>query len=141
VKSVTIDEGEVTPIHVDVLDDVWDVIKQLGNGYYPDEDLPREHSATLTWGGETYWHDWIEPRPEPVCQPEGQHRFKPDKSIGLEENPGVWGGPGAQVVIYEVCRRCGVSRTTTVNASARDGGLLDPIVEYADEEAYTEEGE
>lgn len=85
---------------------------------------------------------------EPACKAadDGEHRWESPHELvgGIEENPGVWGGPGCGITSVEVCVFCGVSRTTATasqghdtehdHCSVRYGGnhdvSLDRLVDY-----------
>ena len=60
---------------------------------------------------------------EPSCDADYHEWYSPHSLVGgLKENPGVF-GHGGGVVVVEICRHCGLTKTTDTWAQCRQTGI------------------
>lgn len=77
----------------------------------------------------------IEPNHDKLIRAAGgdtkcKHRWTSEGEGGCKENPGVWGGSGTSLAIYDHCARCGLRRHSHLTGVQRNPGEHD-TVEYS----------
>ena len=63
--------------------------------------------------------------------PNCDHDWERDESVGCRENPGVMGLGGTAISVTEICEHCGIVRNTRHNGSQRNPGQPRTQVSYA----------
>ena len=62
--------------------------------------------------------------------PNCDHDWERDESVGCRENPGVMGLGGTAISVTEICEHCGIVRNTVHNGSQRNPGQPKIQVSY-----------